>query len=73
MNPDSAIEIEVDGRAWREPGAAKTYKRIVSRSCLALGTPLRFASRNYPIHRSRLTAKGHRPIGFAMEGLRQAR
>jgi len=50
----------------------KTHKRNSFTVLPGLGTPLRFASRNYPIHRSQLTAKGHRPIGFAVEGLRRA-
>jgi hypothetical protein len=46
FNPDSAVEIDVGGRARREPGAAKTRKRIVSTPCLVLGSPLRFIARN---------------------------
>jgi hypothetical protein len=46
VNPDSAVEIEADVRARCKPGAAKTLKRIVSRSCSVLGSPLRFIARN---------------------------
>jgi hypothetical protein len=46
--PDSALEIEPEVRDRCKPGTAKTAKRIVSRSWLALGSSLRFVSRDYP-------------------------
>ena len=44
FSPDSAVEVETDVRARCEPGAAKTQRRIVSRSTLALGSPLGLVS-----------------------------
>jgi hypothetical protein len=50
MNPDSAVEIETNVGARCKPGAAKTSIRIVSRSSLVLGPPLRCVSRDDPMH-----------------------
>ena len=50
MNPDFAVKSKVDVWARREPGAAKTQKRIFSRSCLVLGMLLRFVSRDYSMY-----------------------
>ena len=72
MNPDSAVEIEPNVRARCKPGAVKIRKRIVSRSCLVLGPPLRSVSEDCSIHRSRVAAKGQRSIVFAVEGLCRA-
>jgi len=41
FNPDSAVENEPNMRARCKPGTAKTQKRTVSTSCLALGPPPR--------------------------------
>jgi hypothetical protein len=57
MNPDSTVEIETEVRVRRKPGAAKTQKRIVSRSSLALVPPLRCVARHCSMHRS------ERPLG----------
>jgi hypothetical protein len=58
FNPDSACEIDTDVRARRKPAAAKTPKRTASRSCLALGLPLRFVSPDYPMHKADWPLKG---------------
>ena len=60
--PDSAVEIETKVRARCKPGAAKTQKRIVPWSCLALGTPLRFASRDYPGTEAEWPLRGRGPL-----------
>ena len=72
FNLDSAGEIETAVRTRCKPGTTKTQKQTVSRSSLALGPLLRFISRDYTMHRSRVTAKGLRLIVFAVWGLRLA-
>jgi hypothetical protein len=46
FNPNSAAELATNVRKRRKPGAAKTQTRIISRSWVKLGTPLRFVFRD---------------------------